>query len=514
MIKIIDCGSQFTQNIARRISELEVYSEIVRFDTPVDRIKNEGLEGLIISGGQFSVYDENAPIYDKAVLDIGVPILGICYGQQSIAHLLGGKVKPTENREYGETKIILGCDSPLFRLFGFNSRDIRVWMSHGDIVEEVPEGFRVIAKSQNGHIAAMYNLEREIYTVQFHPEVDHTEEGREMLDNFLKICKAKRTWDPSKDYDRVVEEIKEKLMGRIGIGGISGGVDSTTVSVLIGKIVGNSYHPIFVDNGLLRLNEAGEVKGILDPFELNVNYVDAAERFLKKLKGITDPEEKRKIIGNEFVDVFIEKAQEVASGFSYFVQGTLYPDVIESVPVYGASSIIKSHHNVGALGNRLKEMGIEIVEPFRNMFKDEVRKIAEEKLDMPKEVIRRHPSPGPASAIRIIGDITPEKLDILRQADNIFIDELRKRDLYYEIGQAFAVLTNIRSVGVKGDEGTYESTIALRAVTTNDFMTSDWFDFSKKDLTAIVNRIINEVKNINRVVYDVSQKPPSTIEWE
>lgn len=506
MIKIIDCGSQLTQNIARRVRELGVFSEIIPYNKPLSEIFTDGLEGLIISGGQYSVYDNNAPIYSSEILERGIPVLGICYGQQSIAHLLGGKVTPTKNREYGATKVQLLEDTLLFK--EINEREINVWMSHGDIVEQVPEGFKITAKSQSRHISSMEK--GNIYAVQFHPEVDNTNYGRKILDNFINICNAKKDWNPEKDYERIIANIKEETKGKIGVGGISGGVDSSTASVLVGNVAGNSYYPIFVDNGLLRLNEACEVRISLEPFGLNINYVDASERFLSKLRDITDPDEKRRIIGHEFIAVFEEEARKI-KGASYLVQGTLYPDVIESVPVYGASSKIKRHHNVGGLPEKI---GLNVVEPFRKMFKDEVRKIAEHKLGLPKEIVWRHPFPGPGLAVRIIGNITPRKLELVRKADAIFIEELKKKDLYYKISQAFAGLPGSKSIGVMGDEGTYQYIVGLRAVVTNDFMTADWYDFKKEDLTTITNRIINEVKGVNRVMYDTTQKPPGTIEWE
>jgi len=505
MIKIIDCGSQLTQNIARRIRELGVFTEIVPFHTSLEDIISEDLEGVVISGGQFSVYDENAPLFHREVLEKNIPVLGICFGQQSIAHLLGGKVVPAQNREYGETMVKLTKESPLFR---HTTPEFRVWMSHGDIVKELPPGFDVVARSQGGHIASIQR--GKVHAVQFHPEVDHTEYGRRILDNFIRICGAARTWDPEKDYDRIVGELKDRLRRKIGVGGISGGVDSSTASVLVKSIAGDNYTPIFVDNGLLRLHEAEEVRDSLNPFNLNIRYVNAAERFLSKLNGVTNPDEKRRIIGREFIDIFREVADGI-SGVTYLVQGTLYPDVIESVPIYGASSKIKRHHNVGGLPD---DMDLEVVEPFRNLFKDEVRKIAEHRLDMPREIVWRHPFPGPGLAVRIIGDVTKEKLEMLRHADYIFIEELKRRDLYYKISQAFAVLTNAHSAGVMGDAASYEGVIGLKAAVTNDFMTADWYNFDKKDLTGIVNRIVNEVRGVNRVVYDVTQKPPATIEWE
>jgi len=410
MIKIIDCGSQLTQNIARRVRELGVYTEIVPFSISYGEVLEGNPEGIIISGGQFSVHDEGAPLYNKQILDIDVPILGICFGQQSIAHLLDGKVVLSVKREYGATKIKLDKESLLFKNIPIK-KDFIVWMSHGDIVEKLPKGFEALAYSQYNQIAALQNKGKTIFAVQFHPEVDHTEYGRKILDNFLNICNAKRVWDPDKEYDHLVEEIKSKINGKIGVGGISGGVDSTTASVLLGKIAGKDYHPIFVDNGLLRLNELEEVKESLEPFNINVNYIDARERFLNKLKGVTDPDNKRKIIGHEFIAVFEEEARKIENA-TYLLQGTLYPDVIESVPIYGSSSKIKRHHNVGGLPEK---MGLKVVEPFRNLFKDEVRKIAKDKLGMPDDVVWRHPFPGPGLAVRIIGEITKEKLEILEK---------------------------------------------------------------------------------------------------
>jgi GMP synthase (glutamine-hydrolysing) len=506
MIKIIDCGSQLTQNIARRIRELGVFAEIVPYHAEASQILGDGLHGIIISGGPFSVYDQGAPLYAKELLTAGVPVLGICYGQQSIAYLLGGAIAPTKNREYGATTVRTKKESPLFA--GIPNGEFRVWMSHGDVVAGEPEGFMVIARSRNNHIAA---LQRDhIYAVQFHPEVDHTENGRKILDNFLTICQAPRSWDPEREYDRIVAHTEEKTRGKVGIGGISGGVDSSTLSVLLKGIAGDRYHPIFVDNGLLRQNELQQVQTSLRPFHLNIVYVNAGARFLQKIAGIANPDAKRKIIGHEFIRVFEEEARKIPRA-QYLAQGTLYPDVIESVPIYGASSKIKRHHNVGGLPEK---MDLEIVEPFRRMFKDEVRAIALNKLGLPKEIVWRHPFPGPGLAVRIVGEVTPEKLTTLRKADAIFVEELKDRGIYYQLSQAFAVLTSARSVGVMGDEQTYGGIIALRAVTTSDFMTSDWYDFDKEDLSAMANRIINEVPGVNRVVYDVSQKPPSTIEWE
>jgi len=507
MIRIIDCGSQLTQNIARRIREHGVFSTIVPFNSSLKAIMEGNPDGIIISGGQFSVYGKGAPLYAREILDLKIPILGICYGQQSIAFHLGGKVESTPQREYGQNKIILQKPS---RLFNGLPQESKVWMSHGDIVSQVPPDFEITAISEGKHIAAMQGSRERanIYAVQFHPEVDHTEYGRNILGNFLEICNAKKDWSTENFVPKIIANIRETVGNKKVIGGMSGGVDSSTASVLLAKAIGDNYTPILINNGLLRKGEAEEVLRTLTPYVKSIKYIDATDRFLKKLEGISSPDEKRKIIGKEFIKVF----QEAASGIEaeYLMQGTLYPDVIESVPVYGCSSKIKLHHNVGGLPEK---MGLKLIEPFRDLFKDEVRQIGE-KLGLPKELVWRHPFPGPGLAVRIIGDVTKEKLDILREADTICVQELKARGIYYNISQAFAVLTNASSVGVMGDEGNYQYVIALRAVTTNDFMTADWYDFKKEDLGAIATRIINEVKGVNRIVYDITQKPPATIEWE
>lgn len=507
MIRIIDCGSQLTQNIARRIRENGVYSEIVPFHTSLDDVMAGEPDGLIVSGGQFSVYDDKSPLYPKGVLETGRPVLGICYGQQSIAFLLNGKVEPTGNREYGQTRINIVSESPLFA--GIDESEFDVWMSHADVVREMPEGFRPVAHSESGHIAAMHNLEKSIFAVQFHPEVDHTRYGRQILSNFVNICRADMTWAPADFLDSTIDSIREKAGDGVVVAGVSGGVDSTTLAVIMQKALGERFYAVFVDNGVLRKNEAEEVVKSFERLGIQYIHVDASQRFLDKLKGITDPDKKRKIIGNEFIAVFEEEAKKLP-GVEYLGQGTLYPDVIESVPIYGASSKIKRHHNVGGLPEK---MGLKLIEPFREMFKDEVRVVAE-KLGIPRDIVWRHPFPGPGLAVRIIGEVTPEKLYMLREADAVFVEEMKRRGIYYDIGQAFAVLTNAQSVGVMGDEGTYQAIVGLRAITTNDFMTSDIYHFRWEDLQAITNRIINEVRGVNRVVYDTSQKPPSTIEWE
>jgi len=503
LIRIIDCGSQLTQNIARRISENEVYPDVVPHSTPLEKILEGSPEGLIISGGQFSVNDPEAPFYTQELLELKIPVLGICYGMQSMAYLLGGKV--ASGREYGKTRITVQSPVGIFKDLPQN--EFVVWMSHGDAVDTPPPGFEVTARSENGYPAAMQK--GNLFAVQFHPEVDHTEYGRQILKNFLELCGAKKDWNKNDFIENSIAEIRRRVGDNKVVGGLSGGVDSSAASVLLARALGENYLPIFVNNGLLRKNEAEWVIQNLTPFLNNLIYVDASEQFLKKLAGVSNPDEKRKIIGHEFVEVF----QQTASGFEgveYLLQGTLYPDVIESLPVYGKSSKIKRHHNVGGLPAKL---GLKLIEPFRNLFKDEVREIGE-KLGLPKEIVWRHPFPGPGLAVRIIGEVNPAALDLLREADSRFIEELRIRDLYYQIKQAFAVLTNTSSVGVMGDEGNYQFVVGLRAVTTNDFMTADWYDFKKDDLTAIANRIINEVPGVNRVVYDITQKPPGTIEWE
>ena len=504
MIRIIDCGSQLTQNIARRIREQEVYTEIAPFKTSLEDILKNNPLGLIQSGGQFSVYDKDSPLPDKRIYDLEIPMLGICFGMQSMAYFLNGSVKAANNREYGKTKIRLKKNK-IFE--GIDKEEIIVWMSHGDIVEKVPEGFEVIAVSEYGYPAAMHK--DNLYAVQFHPEVDHTEYGRQILNNFIKICNAEKDWKKRDLVDNIICKLKEQTGDRIVVGGISGGVDSTTMSVLMNKSIGNNYHAIFVDNGLLRKNEAEEVTNYLQQFGINLIAIDASERFLEKLKKVEDPDEKRKIIGNEFIYVFEEEARKIGK-IDFLAQGTLYPDFIESIPIYGVSSKIKRHHNVGGLPEK---MNLKLIEPFKYMFKDEVRIIAEQ-LGMPKDIIYRHPFPGPGLAVRIKGEITKEKLRLVREADNIFISELKNNELYYKISQAFAALSSDKTIGVMGDEGNYQYACVLRAVVTKDFMTADSFYFPEEFERKVTNRIVNEVKGINRVYWDKTQKPPGTIELE
>lgn len=508
MILILDCGSQLTHNIARRIREYNVYCEVVPFNIPLDDIKAKRPEGIILSGSPASVHDEGAPFYDKAVFGMGVPVLGICYGMQSMSLLLGGEVEKSNKREYGRMELEIVEDNPLFKGL---PKNFTVWMSHGDRVKSIPQGFKPIGISSNSPYAAMWDG-KDFYGVQFHPEVDHTEIGRELLSNFIDICNCSRDWTAESFIDTTISQIKEQVGDGKVIGGVSGGVDSTVAAVLLHRAIGDNFIPVFVDHGLIRKNEAEEV---ISTFEKNLgiklNHIDASSRFLSKLEGVTEPEKKRKIIGSEFIEVFTEEAQKFGK-LDFLMQGTLYPDVIESQSVFGGpTSMIKSHHNVGGLPSK---MSLKLVEPLRFLFKDEVRRVGEQ-LGIPKEMVWRHPFPGPGLAIRIIGDITSEKLAILREADSIFIDELKQNDLYYDkTWQAFAVLTSNKSVGVMGDERTYEWTIAVRAVTSNDGMTADWARIPYDILAKISNRIINEVKGVNRVVYDITSKPPGTIEWE
>ena len=506
MIVVVDFGSQYSQLIARGMREMGVFAEIVPFKK-AKSISNKDLDGVVLSGGQYSVHDENAPKCDKSLFDLGVPYLGVCYGMQHIAEIYGGDVTPTDKREYGRTTVNLTKEKS--RLLDAVSNGFDSWMSHGDIVNEAPAGFRVTSRSSSGHISSMENPDSRIYGVQFHPEVSHTEYGSQILQNFINICGAQKTWDPTKDYERIMDETREKLTGKKGVGGISGGIDSTMVSLVVNSLT-DDYHPIFVDNGFLRLNEAEEVMASLRPLGLDVRHVEAGEGFLRLLQGVSDPQEKRRRIGHEFVRVFQEEANKEGKA-DYLVQGTLYPDVIESVPLWGESSVIKYHHNVGGLP---EEMDLEVIEPLRYFFKDEARKIALEKLGMPEDIVWRHPFPGPGLAVRVLGEVTSERLDILRKADAIFVDEIKSRGLYRKMGQAFAGLTEARARGVMGDEGTYQNMILLRAVVTDDFMTSDVFPFEHRDIMGISNRIVNEVPGVNHVLYDISTKPPSTIEWE
>jgi GMP synthase (glutamine-hydrolysing) len=503
---ILDFGSQYTQLIARRVRELGVFSEIQRGDLSVAEIRAVSPVGLVLSGGPASIYEEGAIQPDPAVFALGVPVLGVCYGQQAMAHLLGGRVEPAGGREYGaaELEADLSCS-----LFAGTRAVQRVWMSHGDRVETLPEGFTSVGRTTNAPAAAMADERRHFYGIQFHPEVRHTEHGKKILDNFLSVCRTRRDWTPASIRREAVTHIRELApQGRI-IVALSGGVDSSVTALLCREAVGERTAPIFVDTGLLRLDEGDQVQRRFAGLGLTVDRVDAAGRFFARLAGVEDPEEKRRRIGHEFIAVFEEEARRFPDA-RFLAQGTLYPDVIESTSVRGPSATIKTHHNVGGLPERL---GLALVEPLRELFKDEVRRIGEE-LGLPDEFVWRHPFPGPGLAVRILGDVTPERVSLLQRADAIFIEEIRRAGLYREIAQAATVLLPVRSVGVMGDQRTYENVAALRAVTTEDFMTADWYRFSPEVLDRVARRIVNEVRGINRVVYDVTSKPPGTIEWE
>jgi GMP synthase (glutamine-hydrolysing) len=509
-ILILDFGSQYTQLIARRIRENGVYCEIHPFNYSLENIKKFHPQGIILSGGPSSVYDEEAPIVSKELFNMKVPVLGICYGMQLMSQILGGKVERSSKREFGRAEISFSKQEGIFESLG-GSSDLRVWMSHGDKVVEIPEGFIPIASTESCPYAAVVHPEHNFWGVQFHPEVVHTESGDKILGNFLfSVCNCNPNWNMKNFIDSQIREIKEKVGDKTVICGLSGGVDSSVAAVLINKAIGKQLKCIFVNNGLLRENEAEYVQNTFrNSFNIDLIYVDAKERFLNKLKGVVEPEQKRKIIGHEFIEVFEEEANKIKNA-DFLAQGTLYPDVIESVSFKGPSATIKSHHNVGGLPEKMK---LKLLEPFRELFKDEVRLVGKE-LGMPDEIIKRHPFPGPGLGIRVIGDITWQKLEVLRKADTILIEEIKKAGLYDEIWQAFVALLPVQSVGVMGDERTYENTAVLRMVESVDGMTADWSKVPYEVLGIISNRIINEVKGINRVVYDISSKPPATIEWE
>jgi GMP synthase (glutamine-hydrolysing) len=507
-ILIIDFGSQFTQLITRRIREANVYSEIHSHKITLQEVEKFNPVGIILSGGPMSVYDSDAPDIDDEILKIKVPILGICYGLQIITKKLGGKVEPAKDREYGRASLNVVKTSPLFLEVMPSSQ---VWMSHGDYLTALPAGFNVIAKSDHSPIAAASNEDKKIYGVQFHPEVVHTIEGKKIISNFLfEVCNCKGEWTPHNFIDSNIKEIKEKVGNAKVICALSGGVDSTVAAVLVKKAIGDNLTCIHIDTGLMRKNESREIGEIFDK-KLNLNHIhiDASELFLNRLKNISDPEQKRRIIGNTFIEVFEQEAKKI-DGAEFLVQGTLYPDVIESVSVKGASVTIKTHHNVGGLPEKMK---LKLIEPFRTLFKDEVRNVGRE-LNIPDEFIARHPFPGPGLAVRILGPVDQEKLEILREADDIYIKSIIEAGTYNNIWQAFAVLLPVQSVGVMGDARTYEYVLALRAVTSVDGMTADWYNFEHDFLSNVSNKIINKVRGVNRVVYDISSKPPATIEWE
>lgn len=508
-VLILDFGSQYTQLIARKVRELKVFSEIHPYDYSIKKIKADSeIKAIILSGGPASVYGKDAPRCDREIFALNLPLLGICYGLQHIAYSLDGAVDPAQRREYGRAMLHIAADDVLFS--GINS-PTAVWMSHGDHLTRLPEGFETIAHTDNSPISAIRHTQKKIYGLQFHPEVQHTARGGQVLHNFLfKICGFKGNWTPQSFIRSSIERIRRQTREDRVLCALSGGVDSSVLAALLHRAIGERLHCLFVDTGLLRLNEAAEVAAIFrEKLHLNLTLITAADLFLSRLKAVADPEEKRKIIGKTFIEVFEAEAKKIGK-FRYLAQGTLYPDVIESVSFKGPSATIKSHHNVGGLPEK---MDFELLEPFRELFKDEVRQVGKE-LGVPPEIIGRHPFPGPGLAVRIIEKITPERLRILRQADKIFIDMLKEAHLYDEIWQAFSVLLPVQTVGVMGDERTYENVLALRAVTSTDGMTADWYPLPYDFLGKVSNRIINEVKGINRVVYDVSSKPPATIEWE
>ena len=507
LILILDFGGQYNQLIARRVRECNVYSEVVPYNISIEKIKEKNPKGIIFTGGPASVYGEDSPKCSEEIFNLGIPVLGICYGMQLMAHTLGGKVTSANTREYGETNVNLDNTSPLFQ--GFDNTNIFL-MSHTDYVEKVPDGFKKIADTPVCPIAGMENSERKLYGIQFHPEVNNSKNGIQVIKNFLyNVCNCSGDWVMSSFVEDSIKSLKEKIGDKKALCALSGGVDSSVAAVLLSKAIGKNLTCIFVDHGLLRKNEGDEVEEIFTKYyNLNFVRVNAKDRFLDKLAGVTDPEKKRKIIGEEFIRVFEEEAKKLGT-IDFLVQGTIYPDVIESG--LGKSAVIKSHHNVGGLPEHVDFK--EIVEPLRSLFKDEVRKTGLE-LGIPEKLVYRQPFPGPGLAIRIIGDITEDKLNILKDADSIFREEIANANLHRNINQYFAVLTNLKSVGVMGDERTYDYTVALRAVETTDFMTGVWSKIPYEVLEKVSSRIVNEVEHVNRVVYDITSKPPATIEWE
>src|SRR5271157_1874473 len=516
-IVVLDFGAQYSQLIARRIRENKVFSVVLPFNATLDEIRSYSPVGIVLSGGPSSVYDKGAPHADKKVFDLGVPVLGICYGLQFMVYALGGKVRPAAKREYGHAKVeIQESDSQLFHGL---PKLLAVWMSHGDEAEELPPGFRLTAKTPHA-IAAIENAERKMWAVQFHPEVHHTPLGADILRNFaLNICGAPPTWTGQHFIDATVATVKAQVGSGRAICALSGGVDSSVAAVLVDRAMRDASGQsrltcVFVNNGVLRKNEFEKVQqNLRDNLGLHLVAVDATDRFMRKLAGVTDPETKRKIIGNEFIEVFDAEARRILhdeAEVEWLVQGTLYPDVIESRSVRGPSQVIKSHHNVGGLPETMK---LKLIEPLKDLFKDEVRRIGRD-LGMPEEILQRQPFPGPGLAVRILGEVTKERLDLLRECDEIVVGEIKKAGLYQKIWQSFAVLLPVMSVGVMGDQRTYAYTCAVRAVHSEDGMTADWVPLPYEVLKTISNRIVNEVRGVNRVVYDITSKPPGTIEWE
>ncbi len=507
-VLILDFGSQYTQNIARKVRECEVYCEIHPCTVEFKTIEAFNPKGIILSGGPASVMEPDSPLVDPKLFEMGVPVLGICYGMQLITRLLKGVVDPAKEREFGRAELMVKTFSHLFK--DVHSKSV-VWMSHGDRISRLPKGFQTTAFTDNSPVAAMENPIDKIYGLQFHPEVVHTQEGIKIIRNFLfNICKCQPLWKVESFADYAIKDIKAQVKNGKVLLGLSGGVDSSVVAVLLHKAIKDRLICIFIDNGLLRTGERTKVEETFrEHFHMNLKVVDASKRFLDKLKDVTDPEQKRKIIGNTFIHVFEEEAKK-AGDFKFLAQGTLYPDVIESVSFKGPSAVIKSHHNVGGLP---EDMNLELVEPLRELFKDEVRALGRE-LGMPDEIISRQPFPGPGLAIRIIDAVTPERIIMVQEADKIILEEIKAAGLYKKIWQSFGVLLPVKTVGVMGDSRTYENVVALRAVTSTDGMTADWVPLPYDLLGKISNRIINEVKGVNRVVYDISSKPPGTIEWE
>jgi GMP synthase (glutamine-hydrolysing) len=512
LVLVLDFGAQYAQLIARRVRELGVYSELYPFNIPIEKIKALNPKGIILSGSPHSTYEPGAPHSDPRIFDLGIPVLGICYGLQLIAYQLGGEVDKAARREYGHADLIIDDQSDLFSGFGSNgTAHTTVWMSHGDHLTKAPPGFEPIAHTSNAPICAIRNPQKRIYGVQFHPEVVHTQKGREVLRNFIyRICECKGGWSSSSFVQNSIDEIKKRVGKGKVICALSGGVDSSVAAVLMHKAIGDQLYCIHINNGLMRKNESESVvKTFRDNFHINLDYVDATDRFLSALAEVTDPENKRRAVGRIFIDVFEEEAKKLGS-VDFLCQGTLYPDVIESTSFRGPSVTIKTHHNVGGLPEK---MNLKLIEPFRELFKDEVRAVGAE-LGLPEDLIWRHPFPGPGLAVRVLGEITKERLDLLREADAIFVEEVKSAGLYRNIWQGFVVLLPVRSVGVMGDGRTYDYTVAIRAVTSVDGMTADWFRMPHEVMAGISSRITNEVRGINRVVYDISSKPPATIEWE
>src|ERR1700674_2146178 len=517
-VVVLDFGGQYTQLIARRIREQQVFSSILPCTASLDEIRSLHPAGLVLSGGPSSVYDPDAPKCDPKILSMGLPVLGICYGMQWITHTLGGKVERAERREYGSAQLVIenGHGSGASLLFTGAPSSLRVWNSHGDHVRALPPGFRTVGTTENA-VAAMEDPERKIYAVEFHPEVRHTQQGTEILRNFLfRVCKAEQKWSGAAFIEETTGAIRKKRGASRALCALSGGVDSTVAAVLVHRAMGDRLTNVFVNTGMLRKDEFEQTLDMLrNRLGLHVIGVDASDRFLAQLKGVTDPEEKRKRIGREFIAVFAEEAQKLQAGeahgeIGFLVQGTLYPDVIESVSVKGPSATIKTHHNVGGLPEK---MPFVLIEPLRDLFKDEVRRIGKD-LGLPDEILRKHPFPGPGLAVRLLGEITREHLQTLREADAVVVEEIRRAGLYEKVWQAFAVLLPVRSVGVMGDGRTYGLTVAVRVVESDDAMTADWVRLPGEVLGRISTRIVNEVPGVTRVVYDISSKPPSTIEWE